>query len=40
MTPSKDRNYFKQEPRGEITAHSEAATGTPSPRPRPSKLPP
>ena len=29
MTPSKDRNYFKQEPRGEITAHSEVATGDP-----------
>lgn len=29
MTPSKDRNYFKQEPRGEITAHSEVTTGDP-----------
>ena len=29
MTPSKDRNYFKQEPRGEITAHSEPGTGDP-----------
>ena len=29
MTPSKDRNYFKQEPRGEITAHSEVTSGDP-----------